>query len=55
MHPELLADFAGPQKAQQGKSCFNFRSVQPDLFDEYSKLVAIRFERFKGEGRFNAA
>ena len=56
VHPELLADNSPElEKRMQGKSCFNFRTVQPDLFDEYSKLVAIGFERFKQDGRFNAA
>jgi hypothetical protein len=54
-HPELLADISpGLKKRMQGKSCFNFRKVQPELFDEYSKLVAIGFERFKQDGRFKA-
>jgi hypothetical protein len=56
VHPELLAGISSElRKRMQGKSCFNFRNVQPDLFDEYSKLVAMGFERFKQDGRFNAA
>ena len=56
VHPELLADISSElKKRMQGKSCFNFRTVQPDLFDEYAKLVATGFERFKRDGRFNAA
>jgi hypothetical protein len=55
VHPELLANVSPDlKKRMQGKSCFNFRTVQPDLFEEYAELVAIGFERFKQDGRFDA-
>jgi len=33
----------------QGKSCFNFKSVDEDLFTELETLTKMGFERFKNE------
>ena len=51
MHPELLKK-ASPElkKRMQGKSCFNFKTVEPTLFDELTALTKQGLERFKKEG-----
>jgi hypothetical protein len=50
MFPELTKTMS-PQlkKRKQGKSCFNFRKVDPELFAELKKLTKAGFERFKAE------
>jgi hypothetical protein len=47
-HPELLED-ASPELKQrmQGKSCFNFKAVDQELFKELGKLTKKGFEAFK--------
>ena len=51
MHPELLKK-ASPElkKRMQGKSCFNFKTVEPVLFKELTTLTKQGLERFKKEG-----
>jgi hypothetical protein len=50
MYPELLNDVSpGLKKRMQGKSCFNFKKVEPDLFDELSVLTRKGAEKFKEE------
>ena len=51
MYPELL-DGASPElKARmQGKSCFNFKAVEPALFKELAALAKKGAERFKQAG-----
>ena len=51
MHPELLKR-ASPElkKRMQGKSCFNFKTVEPALFKELTVLTKQGLERFKKEG-----
>jgi len=39
--PELVADVSPRLRARmQGKSCFNFKKVDPELFDELETLTA---------------
>ncbi len=40
MFPELLKDISpGLKKHMQGKSCFNFKKVEPELFKELKELT----------------
>jgi len=50
MYPELLKDVS-PQlkKRMQGKSCFNFKTVEPELFDELRELTRRSADKFKEE------
>lgn len=49
--PDLLKSVSPElRKRMQGKSCFNFKSVDPDLLDELAKLTAAGFERYRAEG-----
>ena len=50
MYPELLKD-ASPElkKRMQGKSCFNFKKVEPELFAELAELTHKGMEKFKKE------
>jgi hypothetical protein len=50
MYPELLKDVS-PQlkKRMQGKSCFNFKTVEPELFDELRELTRRSADKFKKE------
>lgn len=50
MYPELL-DHVSPElkKHMQGKSCFNFKKVEPELFKELEVLTEKGAERFKQE------
>ena len=51
LNPSLL-DGISPElrRRMQGKSCFNFRAVDPDLFRELSELTARSFEWFESHG-----
>ena len=50
MYPELLRDLSpGLKKHMQGKSCFNFKKVEPDLFMELETLTYKGAEKFKKE------
>jgi len=41
-HPELAAEISdGLRKRQQGKTCFNFRKLDPDLSSELSRLSEV--------------
>ncbi len=46
--PEL-AELVSPalKKRMQGKSCFNFKSVDENLFAELAKLTAAGFKKFQ--------
>ena len=47
MFPELLKDVSPElKKHMQGKSCFNFKKVEPDLFNELASLTHNGFDRF---------
>jgi hypothetical protein len=50
MYPELLKD-ASPElkKRMQGKSCFNFKRVEPALFEELTALTRKSAEKFREE------
>jgi hypothetical protein len=50
MYPDLLKDISPElKKHMQGKSCFNFKKVEPELLDELSKLTKEGFERLMKE------
>ena len=50
MYPELLKEVSpGLKKHMQGKSCFNFKRVEPDLFNELAALTRKGAEKFKEE------
>ena len=50
MYPELLEDISpGLKKHMQGKSCFNFKMVEPGLFKELEILTRKGAEKFKQE------
>lgn len=50
MYPDLLKNTSAELKRRmQGKSCFNFKKVEPSLFDELSQLVQQGFEKFMKE------
>ncbi|MDL1912223.1 hypothetical protein FBQ81_16270 [Chloroflexi bacterium CFX6] len=51
MYPELLKDISPElRKHMQGKSCFNFKKVEPELFEELAALTRQGYERFEKEG-----
>lgn len=51
VHPEML-DGISPElkKRMQGKSCFNFKRMEPALFKELAGLTAEGLERFRALG-----
>lgn len=50
MYPELLSDISPElKKHMQGKSCFNFKKVEPELFQELEALTRKGAEKFKQE------
>jgi hypothetical protein len=50
MYPELLVDVSPELKKRlQGKSCFNFKRVESDLFNELAALTRKGAEKFKEE------
>lgn len=50
MYPELLKEISPElKKRMQGKSCFNFKKVEPDLFKELAELTKKGAEKFKQE------
>lgn len=50
MYPELLKDISPElKKRMQGKSCFNFKKVEPDLFKELKVLARKGVDKFKKE------
>ncbi|MBM3124151.1 MAG: hypothetical protein FJZ87_03645 [Chloroflexi bacterium] len=50
MYPELLKGISPAlKKRMQGKSCFNFKKPEPDLFEELTRLTRSGFERFMAE------
>lgn len=50
MYPELLQDISAElKKRMQGKSCFNFKKVEPELFAELASLTRRGAEKFKKE------
>ncbi|HLO16939.1 MAG TPA: hypothetical protein VK206_19040 [Anaerolineales bacterium] len=52
MYPDLLKDISPElKKHMQGKSCFNFKKVERDLFKELTELTQKSVERFQKENR----
>jgi hypothetical protein len=52
MYPELLKEISpGLKKRMQGKSCFNFKKVEPGLFNELEELTRTAVDKFKKENR----
>jgi hypothetical protein len=52
MYPELLNDISPElKKHMQGKSCFNFKKVETDLFKELEELTRQGVEKFRQENR----
>jgi len=50
MYPDLLKAVSPElKKHMQGKSCFNFKKVEPDLFKELAKLTQKGAEQFQQE------
>lgn len=50
MYPDLLQGISSElKKRMQGKSCFNFKKVEPDLFEELADLTFKGAEKFKEE------
>ena len=39
------------RKRMQGKSCFNFKKPEPELFAELSKHIKTGIERYRSEGK----
>jgi hypothetical protein len=51
MFPDLLKGISPDlKKHMQGKSCFNFKKVKPDLFNELAELTRLSFERLHEAG-----
>jgi hypothetical protein len=50
MYPELLNKISPElKKRMQGKSCFNFKKVEPELFRQLEDLTRNGAEKFKEE------
>ena len=50
MYPELLQGISPElRKHMQGKSCFNFKKVEPALFEELASLTRAGYEAFQQE------
>jgi hypothetical protein len=48
MFPDLLKGISPElRKHMQGKSCFNFKKVEPELFKELAELTQQRIEKFR--------
>ena len=48
MFPELLKGISPDlKKHMQGKSCFNFKKVEPELFKELANLTKLSVEHFR--------
>jgi hypothetical protein len=49
--PDLLKGISPAlKKRMQGKSCFNFKDVDPTLFEELEALTKAGFESFRRQG-----
>lgn len=50
--PQLLENISDElKKRMQGKSCFNFKNEDKNLFTELEKLTQSGFEKYRQEGR----
>ena len=48
MFPDLLKGISPELRSHmQGKSCFNFKRVEPDLLQELAELVRLSYEQFQ--------
>lgn len=53
--PDLLTDISPELKRRmQGKSCFNFKKLEPPLFVELTELTRRSYDRFRVEGFLDA-
>ncbi len=51
LQPELLADMSeGLKKRMQGKSCFNFKEIDQELFAELEGLVDAGYQSYAEQG-----
>ena len=51
VNPGLLDGVSpGLRKRMQGKSCFNFTKVDPELFEELAALTEAGFEDYRSRG-----
>jgi TfoX/Sxy family transcriptional regulator of competence genes len=51
MFPDLLDGISPALRARmQGKSCFNFKHIEPQLLDEVDALIATSIQRLRTEG-----
>lgn len=51
VRPDLLAGISADLKARMhGKSCFNFKVVEPRLFEELAQLTKAGFESYRAQG-----
>ncbi len=51
--PSLLDDISPAlKKRMQGKNCFNFRSIEPELFKEMGQLIDTGVKAFEKAGKF---
>jgi hypothetical protein len=48
--PDLLEDIGDLKKRMQGKSCFNFRKLDPGQVEALEKLVRQGYERYQTGG-----
>lgn len=47
MYPELTKEIPGSlKKRMQGKSCFNFKEVDKELFSQLANLTAVSYKTF---------
>ena len=50
MYPDLLDNISSDlKKHMQGKSCFNFKKVEPELLNELAGLTQKGYARFQKE------
>jgi hypothetical protein len=51
LQPDLLASVSAQLKARmQGKSCFNFSAVEPELMKELATLTKAGYAAYKEQG-----
>ncbi len=56
LHPELLEDVSEAlKKRMQGKSCFNFKQIDDNLFAELEALVARGYATYQADGYIQQA
>ena len=50
-NPKLLENYSPELRARmQGKSCFNFKTIDEDLFDELDRLTGASIAAFRNAG-----